>query len=259
MVNPWRIAGLLLIAVGLAACAVPKLPLTDVAVIKAPDGSADGMDIYSGRRAAGETVPQLRGNQIIEVRTYLPRIDDFGNEVAGQEIAGASCEAILDTHRATVRTPGGVHVPLYGYVTAPMSLECEMPGFGKSIVVAQPYNKTISDRRASTSAAGAGGGLLGVLVATVIVEGINAASDETNDEFVYAVPPILMRKGAAAATTETAAQIPVDPATPAAQPAVATETAVPAAPRTEVAAKAPDEPRKPRFERDFLCQPWCPK
>ncbi|MEM7190206.1 MAG: hypothetical protein AAF439_11395 [Pseudomonadota bacterium] len=231
----------------LAGCAEPQLPLADVAVIKAVDGSTDGMDIYAARRNAGESVPNQRGNQIVEVRTYLPKTDDFGQEVPGQEISGALCEAILDNHRATVRTPGGIHVPLYGYVTAPFSVTCNMDGFQKSVGIFKPFNKTISDRRAATASAGASGGLLGAVIAVVIVEGINAASDETNDEFIYGTAPILMRPGTTSADTVVAATE-TEPATTTeaanATTAVATTTANDQPTTTTLAAAPAQAPRQ---------------
>ncbi len=250
-----------------SGCVEPKLPLADVAVIKAVNGDTDGMDIYALRRANGEDVPALRGNQIVEIRTYLPRTNDFGNEVPGQEVSGALCEAILDNHHAKVRTPGGIHVPIYGYRTAPFSVTCQMDGFNDAIVVANPFNKTIADRRASASAAAAGGGALGVLVAAVVVEGINAASDETNDVFHYNVPPILMRQGssgtviatgsAAEAAKEASGTVAAPPASANAQATGAETAPQPAAlPKQPVPARASNQASARQVE-DTLCAPWC--
>jgi hypothetical protein len=49
-----------------------------------------------------------------------------------------------------------MHVPIYGYVTAPFSVSCEKEGLQESIAVDQPCNETIANRRAATSSAGAG-------------------------------------------------------------------------------------------------------
>ena len=242
----------------LSACGTPPMPLADVAVIKAADGATDGMDIYAMRRAAGERVPALRGDQIVEVRTYLPKINDFGQEVPGQEIAGALCDVVLDNHRAQVRTPGGVHVPLYGYQTAAFSVECQLDGFRKAIVVAQPFNQTIAQRRAAAGAAAGSAGLLGALVAVVVVEGINAASDETNDEFRYAVPPVLMRQGEGTDVAATPAVLTGAEAKPAATaPARPPASSVQPAPAAAAAAKPADNAAEARRSEDTQCAPWC--
>lgn len=186
------VLGVSLVA-AVSGCTQPGMPLSDVVVLRASADPNSSTDIYAERRAAGEQVPAQRGTQIMEVRTYSPRINDFGNEVAGEELAGAVCDVALEEFGATVRTPGAVHVPLYGYRTAPMTLTCRLAGCEDCTVIAEPYNKTIADRRESASTAAAAGGLVGALVGVMIVEAINAASDETNDEFLYEVPPIIMR------------------------------------------------------------------
>ena len=253
-----RAIGLVLLLAGLSACGTPPLPLADVAVIKAADGSTDGMDIYAVRRAAGEQVPALRGNQIVEVRTYLPKTNDFGQEVPGQEIAGALCDVILDNHRAQVRTPGGVHVPLYGYQTAAFSVECQLDGFKKAIVVAQPFNQTIAQRRAAAGAAAGSAGLLGALVAVVVVEGINAASDETNDEFRYALPPVLMRQGTGTVQATAAAPAAATPRpTPQATAAATTPQSVASPASTAAPAVRSDNLAEARQNASTDCAPWC--
>ena len=171
-----------------AACAEKPLPLADVQQLKAADGSY-GQDIYGKRRAAGEPVPVMRGNQLLEIRSYTVKEGDFGTEVRDKEIAGAECLVQAEDASATVRTPGAMHIPLYGYRTPAISIACRKDGFANAIVPVRTYNVTQSDR----AAVGAQGGLIGVLVTAAI----NAASDETNDVYNYVAPDIRMRPGTA--------------------------------------------------------------
>ena len=249
----------------LSACAEKRLPLADVTVIKASDGSSDGMDIYAARRKAGEPVPAMRGNQIVEVRSFLPRTNDFGNETTGQELVGARCDVSMGTHSASVMTPGGVHVPLYGKQSPEFSVRCVRNGFQPAVVVFRPYNKTVADRRAAAAASGASGGLLGALLATVVVEGINAASDDSNDVFQYADRPILLRPGRAGEQTAQTEPAPASESNRTAatreSPPVAAQPQVPTPQVTAstVSTSTAQENTVPRrtLDRDVSCSPWC--
>lgn len=174
------------VATLLGACGPKPLPLADVKQLQAADGSY-GQDIFGKRRAAGEPVPTMRGNQLLEVRTYNVEDGSFGNEVAGTEIAGAECQVRAEDAATNVRTPGAVHVPLYGYRTPAISVVCTREGYANAITPIRTYNRTQAER----AAAGSQGGLIGVLVTAAI----NAASDETNDVFNYVQPRILLRPG----------------------------------------------------------------
>ena len=178
-----------------AACAEKRMPLTSVAEVR-PTGL--GMQ--------GEFVRQ-RGSQIVEVRTFMKRPKteeelaqedattaeadtggpvDTTNEI---EFGGATCVLRGDRFAAEVTTPAGVRVPLYGYRSGALTLECAKDGFKPGIAVVETYNKTFAERRAGA----AGGGLLGAL----FIELVNAASDETNDEFEYIFTPVFLEEVAA--------------------------------------------------------------
>lgn len=183
--------GILMLAAVAAACAPKPLPLVQVVSLEANDGSF-GQDIYGKRRAAGDPVPPLRGNQVLNIRTYLAETNDFGNEVRGTEMAGAECEVKTDGGSARVRTPGAVHVPLYGYRTPQLSVQCVQAGFADGIVTVGTFNKT----HAETMAIAAQGGIIGVVLGAAV----NAASDITNDDFYYVPPAVLMRPGEGSGT-----------------------------------------------------------
>ncbi len=249
----------------LSACAEKRLPLADVTVIKASDGSSDGMDIYAARRKAGEPVPAMRGNQIVEVRSFLPRTNDFGNETTGQELVGAKCDVSMGTHSASVMTPGGVHVPLYGKQSPEFSVRCARNGFQPAMVVFRAYNKTVADRRAAAAASGASAGLLGEGPELSTGRTINAASDDSNDVFQYADRPILLRPGGAGEQT---VQTEAAPASKGNRTAAIKETspvaAQPQAPAPQVTAltvstSTAQENTVPHrtLDRDISCSPWC--
>ena len=177
---------LLCFAGAAAACVAQPLPLTQVVSMEADDGS-EGPDVYAGRRAAGQAVPALSGNQVLEIRTYLTEENSFGTEVRGAEMAGAECDVKGDGGSARVKTPGAVHVPLYGYRTPQLSVQCVRNGFQDGIVSVGTFNLT----HAQTMQIASQGGIVGVLLGAAV----NAASDITNDEFRYVQPSILMRPG----------------------------------------------------------------
>jgi hypothetical protein len=145
-----------------------------------------------------------RGSQIVEVRTFVTKALSQEELAAAEnstgesdtsgvkpltdevEIGGATCVLRGDKFSAEIVTPAGVRVPLYGHRTGDLTLECAKEGFAPAVTVVSPYNKTFAERRANA----ASGGLLGAL----IIEVINAASDETNDVFEYPFTPVLMKE-----------------------------------------------------------------
>ena len=187
-----RLLGGLLAVLVLAACAEKRMPLTSVA------------EVQHNEPQVGDTTLMRRGSQIVEVRTFVRKLKS-DEEVAkatfstgevegpGQtrvteeiEIAEATCILKGDRFAAEVVTPAGVRVPLYGYQSGALTLECSKDGFEPGIAVVEPYNKTFAERRQGA----AGGGLLGAL----LIEIINAASDETNDEFEYWFTPVILEE-----------------------------------------------------------------
>ena len=69
-----------------------------------------------------------------------------------------------------------------------MTAKCEKAGFENSIAIIPTFNVT----HQQNTQVGSAGGLLGVL----IMAGVNAVSDPTNDRFMYQFRPIMMKPGA---------------------------------------------------------------
>ncbi len=168
------------------------MPLTSIADVQHDEGlTASGF------------LPH-HGSQIVEVRTFMKKdkSDDDVVEVAastgegeasgsGQttnqvEVSGAECVLRGDRFAAEVVTPAGVRVPLFGYQTGELTLECSKDGFESGIAVVKIYNKTFAERNANA----ASGGLIGVLVIGLF----NAVSDQSNDEFEYLDTPVVLEK-----------------------------------------------------------------
>jgi len=74
-----------------------------------------------------------------------------------------------------------VNFPDYGYRSQAITGSCQVKEAVRPIV-AQPYNITVANIQSNT---GAGGGLLGMVVAGVANSIAIAANDETNDDFGY--------------------------------------------------------------------------
>lgn len=189
-----RICVALAAAATVGACGPKLLPLADVQQLQARDGSY-GQDIYGVRRAAGENVPTMRGNQILEIRTFATETNDFGNEVAGQELPGSECLVKAEDAATRIRTPGALHVPLYGYRSPDMTVQCIRPGFKDSIASVTKFNLTAAQNQQAIANAAATGGIIGALVGVAVGAAVAAANDPTNDEFNYRAPRLLMRPG----------------------------------------------------------------
>jgi hypothetical protein len=206
------------------------MPLSDVQQLNARDGSY-GQDIYGKRRVSGEAVPTMRGNQVVEIRTFTAKTNDFGNEVADQEVAGAECLVKAEDAEARIRTPGALHVPLYGYRSPDMTVQCIKPGFRDAVSTVNKYNLTQAQRAQSINAAGAGAGLIGALVATAVNVAVAAANDPTDDDYNYISPKLLLRPGDGSAALPGPTAAPASDSEQAATPesTTGTETAEPAA------------------------------
>ncbi len=167
----------------LAGCATPGLPVSRVSTIVPTVKGAEGIDVYAGRRRAGEAVPALAGDQLVEVRTYEQAESGFPNS-AGKEFAGATCTLQTRHYTARVVTPARVRVPLYRGASSTIAVTCEREGYQPRSVVLAVYNKTKADRLdAATNT-----GLLGVLA----VATFNELTDDSDDEFRYPHARVIM-------------------------------------------------------------------
>jgi hypothetical protein len=123
-------------------------------------------------------VPEFAGDQLVEVRTYQ-------NSDRGEvEMAGAACSLTATGFSATMTSPAKVRVPLYRSQSSTLAVTCQMPGFQKRMVTVAPFDAT----RASRLASGSGGGLIGA----VAVAAIDAAADNSNNDWRYPVARVVM-------------------------------------------------------------------
>ena len=166
----------------LGGCAAP-LAVNTVTDIRSTTGS-HGIDVYEPKRRADASVPEFAGDQLVEVRT-------FQNSDKGEvEMAGAACSLAATGYSATMTSPAKVRVPLYRGQSSTLAVTCQMPGFQKRMVTVAPYDATRQTRLAS----GAGGGLVGA----VLVAAVDAAADNTKNEWRYPVARVVMEADAQA-------------------------------------------------------------
>jgi hypothetical protein len=149
-----------------------------------PNSGGPGLDVYAARRRAGEKVPELAGDQILDVRSFVTADGPFGNEIPGEEFAGAKCTVKARDYSAQVTTPARLRVPIYRLESSALSVACDREGYESRSIVLEVYNKTKADRYAASS----GNGLAGLLV----MAAINELSDETKHEFAYPQARVVM-------------------------------------------------------------------
>jgi hypothetical protein len=178
-----RNLAVLAIVMTLAACAAPKLPLNDISDIQTPEGISTA-DPYEQARASGQDIPLKRGTEIIEVRTYEKTPDPKNHSNTVKEISGAKCTVKSDVYSSVVETPGGVRVPLYGIRTPELSVTCKKQKYKDVTTVYRTFNKTEADRYRKYQSAG----LIGLLISSAV----NAADDDTDDEYNYMMPQIIL-------------------------------------------------------------------
>ncbi len=159
----------------LAGCSKKPLEVDRITPIKASNGS-NKTDVYASRRRAGENVPELAGDQVVPVRTYIAN-SGFG---LGDELSGAKCTVSARDFTASVITPAKVRLPNYRMQSSTISIRCAKNGYQTRTVDHSVYNQTKSSRMNM----GAQAGLLGVLA----VAAINAASDDKTHDYKY--PPM---------------------------------------------------------------------
>lgn len=175
-----RCLSLMAVTALLAGCQTSQLPITNVTTATSSMAGSNGLDVYAGRRKAGEAVPDFRGDQLVEIRSFAYEKSKDSSRKKRVEFAGANCSLKGTGFQGSAITPAKVRVPIYGYASSELVIRCVADGYGPVVHTARAINKTKSDRMQSAS----GGGLLGV----VFVAAVNAASDETKHVFLY--PPV---------------------------------------------------------------------
>jgi len=164
----------------LGGCAAP-LAVNNVTDIRSSTGSR-GIDVYEPKRRTDASVPEFAGDQLVEVRT-------FHNPGQGEvEMAGAACSLEATGFSATMTSPAKVRVPLYRGQSSTLAVTCQKPGYQKRMITVAPIDATRQARLAS----GVNGGILGA----VIVAGIDAAADNTKNDWRYPVAKVVLEADA---------------------------------------------------------------
>jgi hypothetical protein len=173
----WLVTGLAIIGgCCLGGCAAP-LAVANVTDIKSSTGSR-GIDVYEPKRRTDASAPEFAGDQLVEVRTYQ-------NSGQGDvEMAGASCSLAATGFSATMTSPATVRVPLYRSQSSTLAITCQKPGFQNRMVTVAPFDAT----RATRLASGSGGGLIGA----VVVATVDAAADNSKNDWRYPVAKVVM-------------------------------------------------------------------
>ncbi|WP_246739025.1 hypothetical protein [Bradyrhizobium aeschynomenes] len=166
----------------LGGCAAP-LAVNNVTDIRSTTGSR-GIDVYEPKRRTDASVPEFAGDQLVEVRTF--HNPGGGGEV---EMAGASCSLEASGFTATMTSPAKVRVPLYRGQSSTLAVTCQKPGYQKRMITVAPIDATRQARLAS----GMNGGILGA----VIVAGIDAAADNSKNDWRYPVAKVVLEADAA--------------------------------------------------------------
>jgi len=161
----------------LVGCQSTQLPVTNISAVTPSFEGAEGIDVYAGKRRNGETVPDLRGDQLIEVRSYEFQNSKNSSRKKKVEFVGARCSISGTGFEGNVTTPGKIRVPIYGHASSELAVRCVADGRQPAIQSVRAYNKTKTDRLNGASSSG----VLGV----VLIAAVNAASDETKHVFLY--------------------------------------------------------------------------
>lgn len=158
---------------GFALCAVGML-----------SACGGGMEITAPpvdvTRTANFDTANFVGDHPTNVRTYFEKKKANGG-TDRVEFAGATCQVKGRGFQASFATPAILNLPDHGFYSQAVTGKCTV-GDTVRPVVARPYNITVANIKSNT---GAGGGVLGMVVAGVANGIALAANDPTNDDYGY--------------------------------------------------------------------------
>jgi opacity protein-like surface antigen len=160
------------IALTTIACSQAEITQPPIPVTPKVASNASGLDVYAGPRSRGAQVPQFRGQEIVQIRTW--GAVDGG---ARSEMIGVNCILDSGVYSAAFQTPANVLVPDYGPNSPALFVRCENGNTSGSITV-NAVNKTAQERNASA----AGTGLLGAIVIGAVNE---SRRNNDTDDFGY--------------------------------------------------------------------------
>jgi len=170
--NIVKLIALGFISGAILGCAQAEITRPPVSIVPNVQQNAVGIDVYARQRAAGNPVPEFRGQSTVQVRTS-------GQTDGGSfgELSGVECRVDSGIYKATVTTPANLIVPNYGPNSPALFVRCTTQSKSGSVTV-NAVNLTAQQRNASA----AGTGLLGA----IIIGAVNEANrDNLNDDFGY--------------------------------------------------------------------------
>jgi hypothetical protein len=128
-----------------------------------------GLTILSGCAAvpiAQEPIPYQTTKALHEKGTSNLTVRSVSMKDGYQELKGVPCELKADGFKSNFVTPAVVVTPDMGPRTPVASLTCTY-GDQKFFQILQPVNDTVKSIDANASAAGAGAGIIGVIVSGI--------------------------------------------------------------------------------------------
>ncbi len=119
-----------------------------------------------------------KGVSDFTARTYLL------SDGSRKELSGVPCEFAAPGFGARFVTPAVVSTPDMGPRTPTGSLTCTHNGEEK-LVIMRPFNETVAEIEQSAASAGAGAGLIGVIVSGISASTQKSRRDATLDQYGY--------------------------------------------------------------------------
>lgn len=154
-----------------AACTQAEITTPPVAITPKNPSSAVGVDVYAGDRSRGNPVPEFRGQEIAQVRT-------FGQGETGRtELSGVACTLDSGLYTASFVTPANIVVPDYGQNSPALFVRC-INGQSSGSTTVNTLNFTAQQRQSASF----GTGLLGAIIIGAVAV---AQTDNEKDEFKY--------------------------------------------------------------------------
>ncbi len=129
-------------------------------------------------QTAGFASDDLRGFDAVEIRSFLQ--DD--PEKSAAEVSGAQCTLQGSGFNAQFVTPSIVSVPNFGKASRNVSVNCTLNDKSVNQIV-EINNLSAAKRVQATSSAGAGFGIVGVIVASAVAT--TQAGDQPGDLYGY--------------------------------------------------------------------------
>ena len=131
-----------------------------------------------------EPIPYTATKALNEKGTSNLTVRSVSTKDGYKELAGVPCELKGDGFRSVFVTPAIVVTPDMGPRVPVASLTCTFEG-KKFFQIIQPINETVTSIDRNASAAGAGAGLVGIVVSGISASSQRSRRDATLDVYGY--------------------------------------------------------------------------